>query len=101
MRTVIILALLVLTQAHAAEPYPEHAGDKYPVEHWRLQVIESPCDGPCLEAMTRTIPGFESYSRSSCLRKGIEVMEMAKGADRFGGVSPVVGFSCVFIYDNG
>jgi hypothetical protein len=100
MRTVIILALLLLTQAYAAEPYPEHAGAKFPVEHWRLQLVERPCGVQCLDSMTRTVPGFESYSRSSCIRKGIETMEDARGADRFGGISPLVGFTCVFIRED-
>lgn len=100
MRTVIILALLVLTQAYAAEPYPEHAGAKFPVEHWRLQLIERHCDEHCQAAMNRTIPGFESYTRSTCLRKGIDKMQDAQGADQFGGFSTYVGFTCVFIYED-
>jgi len=100
MRTVIILALLLLTQAYAAEPYPEHAGAKYPVEHWRLQLVERHCDDFCTRNMNQTIPGSESYSRSSCLRKGIEKMDAARGVDEFGGISTYVGFTCVFIYED-
>ena len=100
MRIATLLALLVLTQAYAAEPYPEHAGDKYPVEHWRLQLLMRPCNELCRNAMNRTIPGSESYSRSSCLSKGVEVMGGAQGADEFGGFSNYVGFNCVFIYED-
>ena len=100
MKTATLLALLLLTQAYAAEPYPEHAGAKYPVEHWRLQLLQRPCTEFCMRNMERTIPGSESYSRSSCLRKGIEKMEGATGADEFGGHSDYVGFACVFIYED-
>ncbi len=98
MRIVTLLALLVLTQAHAAEPYPEHAGDLYPVEHWRLQKIMRPCNDFCRESMARTIPGFEHYTRSSCIRHGIEVLKEVQGPDEFGGYSPIVGVNCVFVY---
>lgn len=97
MRIAILLALLVFTQAHAAEPYPEHAGRLYPVEHWRLQLLERPCNESCRQAMNRTVPGFEHYSRSSCIREGVEKLSDAMGADQFGGFSIYVGFNCVFI----
>lgn len=98
MRIAILLALLVLPQAYAAEPYPEHAGDLYPVEHWRLQLVESPCGFMCRSSSERTAPGFEHYTRSSCIRRGIKVMEDAQGPDEFGGYSPLVGFVCFFVY---
>lgn len=100
MRTVIILALLVLTQAHAAEPYPEHAGVKYPVEHWRLVVHESPCAAVCKDSAGRTIPGFESYSRKSCVRKGIEKMEALQDVPVWvQDAVTITGFQCVFVYE--
>ena len=100
MRIATLLALLVLTQAYAAEPYPEHAGAKYPIEHWRLQLIMRPCNEYCREGMERTAPGFEHYTRSSCIRHGIEVLEDVQGPDQFGGYSIIVGVNCVFIYED-
>lgn len=98
MRTAILLGLLVCAQAYAAEPYPEHAGAKYPTEHWRLQMIHRPCDAQCREAMDRTIPGFESYSRKSCVRKGIEQMEASQEAPVWlSEAVTVVGFNCLFV----
>ncbi len=99
MRLAILLALLVLPQAYADEPYPEHAGDLYPVEHWRLQVIRRPCDESCREAMLRTIPGFESYTRKSCVMKGIRKMQDAWDVPAFlEEAVNIVGFNCVFVY---
>lgn len=98
MRTLITLALLVCAQAYAAEPYPEHAGDLYPVEHWRLQIIQSPCDVHCRDAMDWTAPGFESYSRKSCVRRGIERMEAAQDAPVWlEEAVTIVGFNCLFV----
>jgi len=101
MRTLIILALLACTHAYAAEPYPEHAGDKFPVEHWRLQLIQRPCDEQCLADMARTVPGFESYSRTSCISKGIQKMQAAYDAPLWlQGADSLVGFACVFVYED-
>lgn len=101
MRTLILLALLVCAQAHAAEPYPEHAGAKYPTEHWRLQLMHRPCDVHCLDAMDRTVPGFESYSRKSCINKGVVKMQDAYDAPVWlQSAVTVVGFKCVFIHED-
>lgn len=98
MRTAIILALFVFAQAYAAEPYPEHAGEAYPKEHWRLQMIQSPCDQHCRNAMAHTVPGFESYSRKSCVRKGIEQMEASQEAPVWlEAAVTTVGFNCLFV----
>ncbi len=100
MKIATLLATLLLTQAYAAEPYPEHAGAKFPAEHWRLQIVERPCSVVCKDSAERTVPGFEHYSRSSCLRAGIDVMGNAQGTDEFGGYSIMVGFVCVFIRED-
>ncbi len=101
MRIATLLALLVCVQAYAEEPYPEHAGAKYPAEHWRLQIIHRPCDEYCRAAMDYTVPGFESYSRKSCVRKGIERMEASQEAPVWlEEAVTVVGFNCTFIRED-
>jgi len=98
MRIATLLATLLLTQAYAAEPYPEHAGEAYPTEHWRLQIIQSPCDKHCRDAMAHTVPGFESYTRKSCVRKGIERMEASQEAPVWlESAVTTVGFNCLFV----
>lgn len=98
MRIVTLLALLVLTQAYAQEPYPENAGDRYPVEHWRLQILQRPCDQHCRDAMNRTVPGFESFTRKSCVRRGIEQMEASQNVVAWlEEAVTIVGFNCLFI----
>ena len=100
MRIVTLLALLVLTQAHADDSVggPATAGDLYPVEHWRLQMIDNPCDKFCRDNAARTFPGAEHYTRLSCMRRGIERMLDALEPDRFGGFIPHVGFNCVYVW---
>lgn len=100
MRIATLLALLVCTHAYADEPYPELAGEKYPVEHWRLHLIERPCDVHCQETAKRTVPGFEHYSRTSCIRDGVERLSKALQPDPFGGSSPIVGFQCLFVRED-
>ncbi len=105
MRLVILLALLVLPQAYADDPYsrnvrgPEDAGDLYPAEHWRLQLIHSPCNEHCRETLTRTAPGFEHFSRTSCITRGIENMIGVLEVRGFlMEATTLVGFSCVYVF---
>ncbi len=107
MRIVVtLLALLVFTQAYAAEPLgyqsvrgPENAGDLYPVEHWRLQMINNPCDESCREHINRTTPGFEYFSRTSCIRAGVEKMIGVLEVRGFlAEAVRTMGFSCMYVW---
>jgi len=91
MKIVTLLVMLVLTQAQATEPYPEFAGAKFPVNHWQLTMVSRD------ELVDIDIPGFENYSRTSCIRAGIERMKGALIDDRFGGIVPWLGFVCEFV----
>lgn len=91
MKITTLLVMFVLTQAQATEPYPETAGDMFPVHQWQLTMISRE------EMIDMDTPGFENYSRTSCIKRGIEEMQETLIKDRFGGIVPWLGFICEYV----
>ncbi len=98
MKLAFLLIMLVLspTQAHETEPkppYPEFADDTFPVAHWQLTLINRN------EMIDLTSPGFENYSRASCIKEGIEKLteNMKSVAVKEWGAEPLLGFICEYV----
>ncbi len=95
MKIAILLIMLVLspTQAHETDskpPYPEFAGDTFPIAHWELTMI-SHQDMWDITA--------EEYSRASCIKDGIRRMlrDMESVPVREWGADPLLGFICEYV----
>lgn len=89
MKIATLLAMLMLTQAQAIEPYPEYAGDLFPVDHWQLSMVSR------TEIIDIDTPGFENYSRHRCIREGMRRMQQTLDAPF--GAELWLGFVCDFV----
>ena len=93
MKIMTLLIVLVLAQAQATEPYPELAGDRFPVDHWQLTLVWR-------DRMTDlSSPGFENYSRTSCIKEGIRriLKDMESVAVKEWGAEQILGFVCEYV----
>lgn len=93
MKIATILIMITLAQAQATEPYPELASENYPVDYWQLKMVSR-------EEMTDIdAPGFENYSRTSCIKEGIRrmVKDMNSVPVKEWGAEPLLGFVCEYV----
>ena len=93
MKIMTLLIMLVLTQAQAIEPYPELAGDRFPVDHWQLTLVWH-------ERMEDIdMPGAEKYSRTSCIKDGIRriLKDMESVPVKEWGAEQILGFVCEYV----
>ena len=89
MKITTLLIMLVLTQVQAQEPYPDHAGARFPVDHWQLSMVSRK------EIVDIDTPGFENYSRHTCIREGMRRMQQTLDAPF--GAELWLGFVCDFV----
>lgn len=90
MKTAMLLIMLTLSPTQAQEPYPEFAGDMFPVAHWQLTMVS--------RHDMWNITG-EKYSRTSCIKDGIRRMtkDMESVPVREWGADPLLGFICEYV----
>lgn len=93
MKIMTLLIVLVLAQAQATEPYPELAGDRFPVDHWQLTLVTRD------RMIDITAPGFEKSSRRSCIKEGIRRLtkDMESVPVKEWGAEPLLGFVCEYV----
>lgn len=90
--TLLIMLVLTLSQAHAEKLYPSMAGDRYPVEHWQLTMVWQD------RVTAMSSPGFENYSRTSCIKEGIRRIEVDMNSNAVKwGAEPMLGFTCKYV----
>ena len=91
MKITTLLIVLLLTQAHAEPPAVVDI-NRYPVEHWQLAMVTQQ------NIIDIDSPGFEFFSRQSCVREGIRRMAQSLSKpDWLVEAGVPIGFVCDYI----